>query len=154
MSGLSVFTYSPYDVKVIISGHVVVAWNKCVVEYTEPTATVIKGIRGKHTRIKNGSSSAIITLTLEQTSLTNSVLEEIEMKDRQYGTGRLSVAIIDSIGGSRFQSNSGFVTRPATLTYDSDATDREWVIETLDASVTGGTGTMGGVVGSVFSGVY
>lgn len=150
---LSVFTYSPSDVKINISGHIISGWNKCTIEYTEPSYRIIRGIRGRNTRVKNHDSSSIITLELEQTSLSNSVLEEIEIGDRMYGTGRLTISIIDSNGNVKFQSNTGFISRAAPVVFDADATDRVWEISTLDCIASGGTSGLGDAIGSLLSGI-
>lgn len=151
MANMSVFTYSPSEVKIIISGHILTAWNKCVIEYTEPTSKMIRGIRGKNTRVRIGDTSTVFTIDLEQTSLSNAVLEEIEMKDRMYGTGRISVSIIDSLGNSRFQTTSGYISRQASLTYAADATDRQWVIESTDSNTSTNNG-ISGLIGSLING--
>ena len=100
MAQMQVTTYSPQDVKLVIGGYTIVGWDSITISRLQETFKVIRGIRGKHTRASSGDTSATLTVSLVQTSPSNSFLTEIHRLDEERGTGRLELTLKDNSGTS------------------------------------------------------
>ena len=64
MAMVAVNTYSPTDVKLVIGGYTIVGWDNVTIARRSQGFITIPGIRGKHTRVPSGDTSATITLVL------------------------------------------------------------------------------------------
>lgn len=136
----SVYTYSPKDVQLIISGYQISGWDSISISRPDKSVTIVKGIRGKHTRTINADTSALISVRLIQTVQSNDVLSEIHELDRQNGTGRLTLTLKDLSGRSVFSSNEAFITGYPTVTFSGNFEYRLWSIfcQTTSPHVVGG----------------
>lgn len=151
---LAVYTYSPSDVNIIISGHKVSGWNSVSVQHLAPTFKVIRGIRGKNTRVRNTDTSASVTIAIDQNSVSNSVLESVAMQDAATGNGRLSILISDPNGSGMFYSDTAFIEATPNYTLEGEANDRGWIFHCLSSQSGGDGGKLGGLVGSVLSAIF
>lgn len=154
MSSFEVFTYSPRDINLIISGHKVVGWNSIRVSLMSPSFRVIKGIRGKNTRVRDVDSSATVALSLDQTSVSNSLLEQIAFQDKQTGNGRLSVSLSNPHGSEMFFSDTAFIEGKSDIMFEGEITGREWVIHCLQSDQSSGSDKLGGMIGSILGGLF
>lgn len=103
-------TYNPTDVYLIIGGgYQCSGWDEITIERSVPSFKMIKGIRGKHTRVKDSDTSAIITISVMQVHATNDVLSELHRLDIEEGTGRIELILVDKSGNSSFSSSEAFV---------------------------------------------
>lgn len=144
--GVSVKTYKPSDVVVLVSGYQLTGIVSLSAAWSAPPFTVVKGIRGKNARVRNFDSSLTITLQVLQTSITNDILSDIVTKDISTGNGRLLVEIRDKSGTTVLTSTNGFVSNRANVEFSNDLSERQWVIEMLDTSfgtVVGGNAKVG-----------
>lgn len=139
-NSFSVFTYSPSDVHLIISGYSIAGWESISIARPEKSVTVIKGIRGKHTRVISEDTSATISVRLLQTVQSNDVLSYIHELDRQEGTARLTLTLKDSSGRSVFSSDEAYITGYPTVTYSGNFEYRLWSIfcQTTSPHIVGG----------------
>ena len=142
-NSFSVFTYSPSDVHLIISGYSLAGWDSISIARPDKSINVVKGIRGKHTRVINEDTSATISVRLLQTVQANDVLSEIHELDRQQGTGRLTLTLRDSSGRSVFSSNEAYIVGYPTVTYSGNFEYRLWSIfcQTTSPHIVGGNST-------------
>lgn len=126
-----VVTYSPSEVILTFGGYSVSGWDS--ISVTKPTKefTVVKGIRGKNTRIRNRDSHATITLQCPQTSQVNQILTSVLFADEVTGNGRLEISLIDGSGNEVFTSSEAFVSGNADRSYSNSESDRVWTIECL-----------------------
>lgn len=124
----TVATYSPSDVSLSFGGYSVVGWDNITISRTSPSFTTVKGIRGKHTRVPSGDTSATITLSIIQTSQSNDVLSEVHRLDIENGTGRLSITLKDGSGASVFSSDEAYIINYPETTYSGNLEMRNWTI--------------------------
>lgn len=145
------YTYSPSNVSLIVAGYRVVGWEKIVVRRQAPTFKVVKGIRGKNTRIRNKNSLTEVRVTVNQTSPANSVFNTIALEDFNTGNGLLSINLKDPSGSDFLHSNEAFLEGYSEVTLSGDSTDREWIFHCLSLSNTSGSGDIQSKLGSIFS---
>ncbi len=152
---LSVFTYTPSDVKLIIGSYIVTGWDAISIRRNKRIFNPIEGIRGKNTRVKNLDTSATITIPLIQTSQSNGVFSEILRLDAVQGTGRISLTLQDRSGNSVFVSDEAYIMDYPETTYTDDIETRNWVIycqSTTTYAVNGNASTSD--LASIFSSAY
>lgn len=135
------YTYSPQDVRLVIGGYIFTGWNNITI--TRPKSfLVVKGIRGKHTRVQNRDTSATLVISLAQTSPGNDVFSETLRQDIINGTARIALTLVDKSGSSVFSSNDAYVTGYPSATFSGQFQDRPWELfcqSTTDFNV-GGNG--------------
>lgn len=149
----AVHTYSPADVNIMIAGYKISGWNSASVQHLAPKFKIIRGIRGKSTRVRNTDTSATVTIAIDQNSVSNALLEEIAIQDFYSGNGRLSVLISDPYGTGLFYSAEAFIEDKPSYTLEGEANDRSWVLHCM-SSQTEGEGKLGGMIGSVLSAIF
>ena len=142
-----ILTYSPSDVKLILCGYILtgvvsvsVAWKGA------KPFTVIRGIRGKHTRVYNPDLYATVTVETLQTSITNDILTSIVTQDRKTGSARLEFSVVDTAGSTSFQSTQCFVSSFPDTTLTTDVGTYKWEFECLtfiDGTSVGGNARQG-----------
>ena len=125
-NSFTVQTYSPKDVILTVGGYQVTGWQSISVSRSVKGFTVIRGIRGKNTRVKNVDTSATINLSLLQTAQGNDVLSYIHELDLEEGTARISLLLKDRSGRSVFSSNEAFITGYPTVTFSGQFEYRNW----------------------------
>src|ERR1043165_6090076 len=128
-------TYSPDSVILTIGGAYVVGWNSFAISRDSSEFTTIKGIRGKHTRVRSYDTAATIVVELPFSSEWNDIFSEIVTQDSVSATGRLEVFLKDNSGRSLFKSTQAFVTRYADVTFDATISSRVWQIQCLSTDV-------------------
>jgi len=125
----TVNTYNPSDVYLIICGHQCESWQEITVERSTPSFKHIKGIRGKHTRVRDVDSSAIITITVMQTSETNDILSEVHRLDIESGTGRLEITLMDKSGTTLISSIEAYIPNYPAKTFSDTIEFIPWTIQ-------------------------
>lgn len=139
-NSFTVQTYSPKDVILTIGGYQLTGWQAINVSRTVKGFTVIRGIRGKNTRVKNVDTSATISISLLQTAQGNDVLSYIHELDLDEGTARIALLLKDRSGRSVFSSNEAFITGYPTVTFSGQFEYRNWELFCQST----GTYTVGG----------
>lgn len=132
-NSFSVTTYSPSDVELIISGYSIAGWDRINIARRMDSFRPIYGIRNKHTRVRAGSAntrdtSAVITFTLAQESMSNEILSYVHELDIDEGTGRLVITLKDQSGKSIFSSNEAYILGYPISAFSNDFGEREWRI--------------------------
>lgn len=151
---MDVQTYSPREIILSIAGHKIVGWNSIRIEKSSPTFIKVKGIRGVNTRVRDVDSSAKVVISLDQSSISNSILDQIAERDALLGTGRVSVSLSNILGGEVFFSDEAYLEGFAPMVYEGEGSDREWVIECLSSLGARNNGQLGGMVGSLLGGLF
>ena len=131
-----VLTYSPKDVKIVLSGYTLTGVLAVNVEWHAPQMSIRRGIRGQHTRVGNLDLSCTVTLDVMQTSVTNEILYEIFRIDRGTGSARLDISISDTSSQAILSSAEAYVSALPAVKYSEGFDARSWNIEVL--SVTDG----------------
>jgi hypothetical protein len=119
-------TYSPSDVKLVISGYTLTGWDKITIARSSQVFRPIRGIRGKHARAETLDSSANLAISLVQTSLSNLVLSSILEADSSNGTARLDLLLKDNSGNSRFQSSEAYIVGYPETSFSGGFEYRTW----------------------------
>lgn len=125
-NSFTVSTYSPKDVILTVGGYQLTGWQSITISRTVKGFTVIRGIRGKNTRVPNVDTSATITISLLQTSQGNDVLSYIHELDLDEGTGRIALMLKDNSGRSVFSSNEAYITGYPVATFSGQFEYRNW----------------------------
>lgn len=89
----------------------------------------VRGIRGKHTRVRTRDRSGTLRFRMLQTSPQNDVLSNLVEQDDVNQTGLLEVVLRDVGGTTGIQLGNAYVTAPSDKTYQATSTTaNEWVI--------------------------
>lgn len=137
---MSVQTYSPSMVVLTFGGYTAQGWDSITIDRDLPSFRQINGIRGKNTRVRVSNTSATITLRVPHTSQLNSIFNEIVRLDEQYGTARINLMIKDLLGTEIFKTEDAYIERPASVSFDSDVGDREWILRCMTSESARGEG--------------
>lgn len=127
-NSFTVNTYSPKDVLFVIGGYTFTGWQNITIARNAKSFTPYRGIRGKNTRIRNSDTSAVLTITLLQTSQSNDVLSTILTADEENGTSRIAFTLKDRSGGSVFNSDDAFITGFPVTSFSGQFEYRTWEI--------------------------
>lgn len=139
-NSFTVNTYSAKDVILTIGGYQLTGWQSITISRTVKGFTVIRGIRGKNTRVPNVDTSATISISLLQTAQGNDVLSYIHELDLDEGTARIALMLKDRSGRSVFSSNEAFITGYPTATFSGQFEYRNWELfcQSTDTYTVGG----------------
>lgn len=127
-NSFTVNTYSPKDIILTVGGYQLTGWQSINISRTVKGFTVIRGIRGKNTRVPNVDTSATITISMLQTSQGNDVLSYIHELDLDEGTARIALMLKDNSGRSVFSSNEAYITGYPVATFSGQFEYRNWEI--------------------------
>ncbi len=147
-----VFAYSPKDVQLTFGGYTIEGWQSITIARSTEGFKPIRGIRGKHTRVRNIDTSCTITVPILQTSMSNDVMSEIHRLDLLNGTGRIALTISDLSGTGVFSSIEAYVLGYPEVVYSGEFEYRKWVIfaQSTDTYTVGGNAQ----VVNIFSGIF
>lgn len=138
-----ILTYSPSDVKILISGYTLTGVVSVSLNWKGSRPfTVHRGIRGKNTRVYNSDRYATVVVEVLQTSITNDIFSSILMQDSQNQSARLELAVKDTSGSTYYQSTECFVGAYPDIGLSGDVQTRKWEIECLN--FLRGAGNIGG----------
>jgi hypothetical protein len=127
-------TYDFRKVAVLVSGVPITGFadgDAISVEFPESWTKQI-GAGGAHTRSRNNDQSAQMTLTLQQTSLSNAFLSGLAAADELTGAPILGVLIKDLRGNDLLAAAQAYCSQRPGLTFGKDSGTREWVIQLVD----------------------
>lgn len=129
---IGLYTYSPKDIVVSLSGLVIKDFAKgsfIEIAMNNPPFTSVAGIRGKSTRKYSRDKSGRVTIRLQQTSPINDILSHIHEKDQVSFTGLLSLSVTDASGSTGILLKNCYIASAPSLGLSGDdLMDREWVI--------------------------
>lgn len=152
---MSIQTYSPSSIHLIVAGYRVEAWDKIRIIPDAPTFKHIVGIRGKNARVKINNTGCTIKLEVPLTSPLNPIFYKLVSMDAIQGTGRLNITLRDMLGTEVFSTSTGYVEAPAESEFSDKITTREWTIRCMssqrDASAMSGVDNLLSTISSVFS---
>lgn len=131
-------TYDPKNVSVIVGLFPIggFADGKAIrVVRSTDTFEMIHGIGGVISRAKTLDKSGEITLTLEQTSMSNDILSGLMIADDLANSGVVPVLIVDTSTKSVFVSAFAWIKKPAEVDYSKTLSQREWTLDAVDIDV-------------------
>lgn len=96
--------------------------------------TDVVGTDGEVARSKSNDRRATITVILMQTSSGNQALSALSNLDRitPNGAGIAPLLIEDGNGDALYTASSAWVMKPPDVSFDREATSREWTIRVGD----------------------
>lgn len=147
-----VFCYSPKEVQLTFGGYTIEGWQTITIARSTDAFKPIRGIRGKHTRVRNADTSCTITIPILQTSTSNDVLSKIHELDIVNGTGRIELTLKDIKGTSVFSTNEAYIVGYPEVVYSGEFEFRAWKIFCQSTQ----TYTVGGnaQLENIFSGIF
>ena len=128
-------SYDPLEVAVIVGGHVVQGFADGTfvsVSRANDTFTGTSGASGEYARAKSNDRSGTFTVTLLQTSTSNSVLQGFATADELSNSGTFPVLIKDNNGADIFSGEICWIQKPSDAEYGKEISEREWIIMTSE----------------------
>ena len=135
-----VHTYSPQDVKFMLSGVHLTGIVRLKVNFDSVRFTKVKGIRGYNTRVSNSDFAGTFELEVLQTSSTNEVLFNILSNDFNNYNGRLDLLFTDVGGKTMLASSEAYIVGEPSLEQSMGLNSRIWRIDFLSVSALNITG--------------
>ena len=147
-----VFCYDPAQVQLTFGGYTITGWQSISIARSVDAFKPIRGIRGKHTRVRNADTSCTISIPLLQTSMGNDVLSRIHELDLVNGTGRIELTISDLGGTSVFNSVEAYILGYPEVVYSGEFEYRQWRIfcQSTNTYVVGGNAQVINIFGGIF----
>ena len=96
------------------------------------------GCDGEVARAIDPNQSYQVQLTLLQTSDSSKYLQSLYDRDIESGDGIFPILIKDIKGGLVFSSENAWVTKQADRGYGKDTNNRQWTIQTANATLKDG----------------
>lgn len=133
---MSVKTYDPSQVAIIVGGAIVKSWNTVTPELDEDGWTFSTGTSGESTRTKNLNKMGTITIVLPQTSKDNDILSGLEVAG-----ALLPISILDKSGSTIVTMPEGTIVKPPAAELGKESAEREWQIKgDIPVLLVGGNG--------------
>ena len=130
---MSVKTYDPKQVVLTVEGVQMsgfVEGSFITVARNEDAWSLQVGTDGEGTRSKSNNKSGRITFTLMQSSDSNAIMSALALRDEVSNSGAVPVLLKDNSGDSLYMCETAWVVKFPDSTFETDATGREWVLET------------------------
>lgn len=132
-------TYNPKQVTIACGSHIVTGLaddSFISIESNGDGITKKVGCDGEIVRSVSPDNTYKVKFTLLQTSESNAFFSNQVDVDRDTGEGVFPVLIKDLKGGLVFNTESAWVTKKASVTRGKADNNREWEIDTGDATLT------------------
>lgn len=139
MATQRIATFAPNSVIVTITheasgiSHVVQGFSEdsiVNIERNAETFTMYTGADNTSTRIYNANKSAMLTLSLQQTSASNDVLSLLYQNDSASPSseGLFSISVTDASGRSRYFSDDAYIGVVPNSPFANSMQTRDWII--------------------------
>lgn len=131
-------TYNPKEVTIACGSHIVTGIADDSFISIEPNGDGITkkvGCDGEVVRAVSPDNTFKLKISLLQTSDSNSFFSNMADVDRDTGDGMFPVLIKDLKGGLVFSTEAAWVTKKAPVTRGKADNNREWEIDTADATL-------------------
>lgn len=134
-----VHTYNCKEVYIALGNHIVsgLAEDSFIsIEAVGDGITKKVGCDGEVVRSVSPDDTYAVKITVQQTSATNSFLQQRVELDRKTGDGDFPILIKDLKGGMVFSAESAWAVKPASRSYGKEAGNREWELNTGSGDLT------------------
>ena len=132
-------TYNPKEVTMAVGSHIVTGFaddSFITIEANGDGVAKKVGCDGEVARAISPDGTYKVKVALLQTSSSNAFFQERYALDRDTGEGMFPILIKDLKGGLLFNSEAAWVIKPASRVYGKDTNNREWELDTGDATLT------------------
>ena len=133
-----IHTYNPKKVTCALGPHIVTGFaddSMISVEYNGDGTTHVQGADGEIVRSIDPSTVYSLKLTLQQTSATNTYLQQRYERDKVRGDGMFNVIIKDLWGHDQFTSPNAWVVKPASFVRGKTQQNKEWELMCADGVI-------------------
>lgn len=147
---MSIVTYDPKQVTVLIGGFPI--WGFAEGSFVKIVRSSnsfekVQGCDGVVSRQRTSDFSGELTISLQQTSVSNDFLSALSIADEQSGAGVIPIIISDSLrssvgstlqngtSGTTYVSAHAWIRKPADAGFSSDLSNREWVFDLADVDM-------------------
>ena len=131
---MSVQTYRPKAVTVVFNGIPIEGFAEGTfieAEKNEDAFALSVGSTGSGARAQTHDESGTVTVTLQQTSLTNAALSAMHKLDKAGGDGVGPLRVRDLSSGTELvAAETAWIRKVPNMGYSNDISPREWVFET------------------------
>lgn len=131
-------TYDPKKVVVTFKGFVLSGYADGTFISIVPAGdnfTKVVGADGEVSRSKSNDDTAEVSLTLQQTSLSNDVLSAEMNADKLANTGVGPLIVKDLAGLTVFFASEAWIRTPPDQAYSKEIEDREWIFDTGNTEI-------------------
>ncbi len=128
---MTVQTYDPKDMAVIVDGKVLTGFGEDVVtaERENPQVDDLSGAQGDVSRVMTNDKRGVITIHLLPTSPSNLILSDLANSDGVNGANRIFPLVIkDNRGADVLQAEDAWVSQPPRVIYNKSIEVREWTL--------------------------
>ncbi len=139
---MTVQTYDPKDIAVIVDGNVISGFGEEVVaaERENPQVDDLSGAQGDVARVMTNDKRGTITITLLMTSPSNLILSKLANLDGVDQANKVfAFQIKDNRGADIISAEDAWISQPPRTVYDKTVQTREWTIRAakLDMVIAG-----------------
>ena len=121
---MSVKTYDPSQVAIIIGGRIIGSWNTVAITREEDEWTFNAGTSGEVTRTKNLNKLGMFELTIPQTSEDNAALSALRLLGNT-----LNCSVLDKSGTSVGLIPEGTIVKAPDSEFGKESGERVWQIK-------------------------
>ena len=128
-------TYAPNDISVVINyggaSHVISGYMEDTMITFAPNSqrhSMFTSADNKAARVRLGDNSKTLSITLNQTSVSNDVLFAIHQDDVATSEGWFEMFVKDNNGRTFLQSNDCYIVSTPSATFGTTIQPREWSI--------------------------
>jgi len=128
-------TYDPKQVSQTAAGSIIEGFAEgemISVDRNEDSANLSIGSKGEGTRAVTNNRSGRVTLTLQQTSPSNGVLDAQRIAMELTSGGIFTFFGKDNLSGDTWEGTTAWIVKPATMGFSNETSNREWIMETDD----------------------
>ncbi|NJR73240.1 MAG: DUF3277 family protein [Scytonema sp. CRU_2_7] len=147
---MSLKTFDPKDVIVTIGGAIMGGYADGTfvgVERAEDAFSASVGADGETTRVKSNNKMTMLTLTLAQTSDSNSILSALAILDEKTNQGVVPVVVKEINGDTLVTGGKAWIRKIASIEYGKEIATREWVIDIAEGEMIVGGNVVSGIFG-------
>lgn len=132
-------TYDPKKISIVIGAHIVSGYAEDTFASVEPTGDGTQAQSGADGEVARSLSNNMLhrlTLTLQQTSMSNNALSALLALDRASGGGGVvPLQIIDLRGSTLIAGSQAWIVQNPSVEFGAEVGDREWNIDFVATQV-------------------
>lgn len=146
----SLKTFDPKDVVITFGAGILTGFADgtfITVERDEDTFSSSTGADGEPLRVKSNNKMTTVTLTLQQSSDSNTFLSAVAQLDERSNQGVVPMAVKEINGDTLVTGGRAYIVKPATIEYSKEASTRAWSIKIAEGEVFVGGNVVSGILG-------
>jgi len=130
---MAVKTYDPLQIIIVFGGFIIDGFADgtfVTIDFNNDLYTLKMGSQGDGTRSKSNDLSALITVTLQQTSPSNASFQGLKTADELRNAGIASFLMKDLLGNDLATAETAWIRKSPTNENAKESGTRAWPIET------------------------